>query len=168
LDAAARSAWSYRAPSFSAAIGVATPLDAFRMNPVLYAEDDENDAFLMEYSFRKEGVTRPLRILSDGAQAIAYLAGEPPFSDRETFPLPHVLLLDLNMPQRSGFEVLRWARSRPELQALPIVIFSSSNHQRDAMAALDFGANAYHVKPANVAQLAELVRAWRESWLRDD
>jgi CheY-like chemotaxis protein len=129
--------------------------------PVLYAEDEENDAFLMERAFLKAGVANPLQIVVDGAAAIRYLSGVGEFSERGRYPLPCLLLLDLNLPRQSGLEVLEWTRAQPALRAMPIVILTSSSQNRDIGSAYALGANGYLVKPPSSERLIELVTGLR-------
>jgi CheY-like chemotaxis protein len=133
--------------------------------PVLYAEDEENDVFLMQRAFRKAGVSNPLQTASDGADAIHYLQGAGDYADRERFPLPCLVLLDLNLPRNSGLEVLKWIREQPELKHLPVVILTSSNQHRDITAAYQLGANGYLVKPPSSEKLIELVSTLRDTYL---
>jgi CheY-like chemotaxis protein len=129
--------------------------------PVLYAEDEENDAFLMERAFLKAGVANPLQVVIDGAAAIRYLSGVDEFSDRSKYPLPCLLLLDLNLPRHSGLEVLEWTRGQPALSGMPIVILTSSSQDRDIGSAYSLGANGYLVKPPSSERLIELVTGLR-------
>jgi CheY-like chemotaxis protein len=132
------------------------------LRPVLYAEDEDNDAFLMQRAFAKAQVSNPLQVVNDGAAAIRYLSGTGEFSDRARFPAPCLVLLDLNLPRQSGLEVLQWARTQPSLQGLPIVILTSSNQNRDIGSAYTFGANGYLVKPPSSERLIELVNGLRD------
>lgn len=75
--------------------------------------------------------------------AIAYLAGQEPFADRDQSPYPTVILLDLKLPRRSGFEVLEWLRAQPGLRRLPVVVLTSSGQTEDVNRAYDLGANSY-------------------------
>lgn len=128
-----------------------------QLPPVLYTEDDENDAFLMRHAFQRAGIEHPLVVVTDGQQAINYLGGE--------HPLPCLLVLDLNLPVRSGFEVLTWVRQQPRFSNLLVVILSSSNHTKDIDRAYSLGANSYFVKPSNVEKRMELVRTLQQKWL---
>jgi CheY-like chemotaxis protein len=130
--------------------------------PVLYAEDEDNDAFLMQRAFIKACVTNPLRVAGDGPTAIRYLAGTGEFSDRTANPLPCLLLLDLNLPRQSGLEVLKWVRERAEFADLPVVILTSSSQDRDIGSAYQLGANGYLVKPASSEKLIDLVTGLRD------
>lgn len=136
--------------------------------PVLYAEDEDNDAFLMQRAFAKAGVSNPLFVVPDGAAAIRYLSGTGEFSDRMRHPSPCLLLLDLNLPRQSGLEVLAWARTQPALNSLPIVILTSSSQDRDIGSAYRLGANGYLVKPPSSERLIELVSSLRDVCLVSD
>jgi CheY-like chemotaxis protein len=113
------------------------------LKPILYAEDDDNDVFLMERAFEKIGISHPLRIVPDGKRAIAYLAGEEPYVSREKNPLPCLVLLDLSMPGRHGLEVLQWIRAQPNLAGMPVLAFTSSNQRSDIHRAYQLRANGY-------------------------
>src|SRR5438045_7015899 len=87
----------------------------FNSQTVLLVEDNDDDVFIMQNIFRKCGVPNALQVVPDGEAAIAYLSGAGQYSDRQKHPLPAILLLDLNMPKRNGFDVLQWARSQPNM-----------------------------------------------------
>jgi CheY-like chemotaxis protein len=133
--------------------------------PILYVEDEEADVVLLRHIFQKTGIPNPLQAVKDGKLAKDYLAGEPPFDDRSRHPMPGLVLLDLNLPYWSGFEVLEWIRQQPQLRRLPVVIFSSSNRPDDIARAYDAGANGFLVKPNALADLKCLVLAVRDFWL---
>jgi len=136
--------------------------------PVLYAEDEDNDVFLMERAFAKAQVANPLQTVIDGADAIRYLQGAGKFADRTQFPMPCLLLLDLNLPRRSGLEVLKWVREQPSLRSLPVVILTSSNQDRDIGSAYALGANGYLVKPPSSEKLIDMVTTLRDACLAPD
>jgi CheY-like chemotaxis protein len=132
---------------------------------VLYVEDEEDDIFFMRMAFKRVGMKEELQSVSDGKRAIAYLAGEGTYSDRAQFPLPVAILLDLNLPLRSGFEVLQWIRQQPELQHITVVIFSSSGRLEDRQKARELGANEYVLKPATGLHFSDVVREFQQRWL---
>lgn len=133
--------------------------------PVLYAEDDENDVFLLARAFARAGVEHPLQVVKDGALALHYLAGTGEFGDRNRFPPPCLALLDLNLPRKSGLEVLQSVRATPALRSLPVILLTSSSQARDIQAAYALGANGYLVKPASADKLLELVTGLRDTCL---
>jgi len=132
---------------------------------VLYAEDEADDVFFLERAFKIAGLPDMLTVVSDGEQAIEYLAGEGAFTDRALHPLPNLVLLDINMPKQSGLDVLAWLRSQPRFKSLPVVIFTSSSRPEDMEKARQLGADDYLLKPSNPGQLVELVRSLQERWL---
>ena len=133
--------------------------------PVLYAEDDVNDAFLLERAFSKAEVINPLVIVSDGNAAIDYLSGKGHFAQREENPLPCLVLLDLKMPGKSGLEVLEWMHNDPTVSTLPVLMFTSSSQEKDVRHAYLLGANGYLLKPNLPDGLLSLVRALKDFWL---
>ena len=132
---------------------------------VLIAEDDPGDIFLLQRAFTLSGVPAGLYFVRDGQEAIDYLGGTATYTDRNEFPLPDLLLLDLKMPRKSGFEVLAWVREQPGLKRLPVVVLSSSNQNPDINRAFDLGANSYLVKPGGLDRLLELVKNLNMYWL---
>ena len=131
---------------------------------ILLVDDSENDRFLMRLAFDKADFRCALPEVGDGSQAIAYLKGEGAYGDRTAFPLPDVMLLDLNMPLQNGFEVLEWLRGEPGLKRLSVVILTASMREEDAHRALDLGANWFLVKPSDIADLVAIIRALRD-WM---
>src|ERR1043165_4456184 len=101
--------------------------NAFSM--VLYVEDEETDRFLMQRAFRKQGLEALLQTVNDGQKAIDYLSGSGDYGNRAQHPMPALILLDLNLPEVHGFDVLRWIRAHPMHRELPVVIFSSSERE---------------------------------------
>lgn len=116
---------------------------------ILYVEDEPDDVFFMKDAFRRLGLEVRFDAVEDGGRAIAYLAGDVPFDDRGRHPLPSCVLLDVNLPIRSGFEVLAWLRTQPGLQNLPVIIFSSSGRLEDRQRAEQLGATDYILKPSS-------------------
>ena len=125
---------------------------------ILLVDDSENDLFLMRRAFKKAKCNSPLQEVRNGEQAIAYLKGDGPYGDRTKFPLPAVMLLDLNMPRGSGFDVLAWVRAQPMLKRLPVFILTASNRSEDVNRAFDLGATSFLVKPIDLEELTAMLR----------
>ncbi|MES2697716.1 MAG: response regulator [Verrucomicrobiota bacterium] len=132
------------------------------LRPILLVEDSADDAFLMQRAFESAGVVNPVSIATDGEEAITFLS-RPELSDETQRPC--LVLLDLRMPYRSGFDVLSFVRGREDLKTLAIVVLTSSNEPSDITRALELGANAYVVKPPVYADLMKSVEAIRDFWL---
>ncbi|HEU5125708.1 MAG TPA: response regulator [Verrucomicrobiae bacterium] len=136
--------------------------DPFSRRTILLVDDNEDDIFIMRTVFRKVGISNPVQVLTNGEEAIHYLSGEGAFADRERFPLPAIILLDLNMPRVNGFEVLNWIRKQPGLKRLIVEVLTASSRPGDVERAFDAGANSYLVKPSRMEELIETMTAWHQ------
>jgi len=133
---------------------------------VLLVEDDLNDIFLVKRAFKMADIPNPLQVVTDGQEAISYLSGEGKYADREAHPLPSLIVMDIKMPRKSGFEVLEWVkRSERPLRRIPIVIVSSSDNPSDINRAYELGANAYMVKPMNFRAVEHLFESITHYWV---
>jgi CheY-like chemotaxis protein len=133
---------------------------------LLYVEDEENDVLFMRRALARAVVGCELRSVRDGDQAIAYLSAARPAPGGGTAtPLPRLILLDLNLPGRSGFEVLEWCRTQPALNSVPIVIISSSGRPDDRERAQRLGADGYFSKPSSTHHLTEIAQTLCSRWL---
>lgn len=132
---------------------------------ILLVDDSENDLYLFRIASEKAGLRNHLQELHDGEEAVAYLKGIPPYDDRGRFPLPMLMLLDLKMPRKNGFEVLSWLRQTTGLRRLPVFILSASRRREDLEQAFDLGANAFLVKPSTIDELTGMIRCLAD-WLR--
>ena len=124
---------------------------------VLLVEDDLNDIFLVKRAFKKANIPHPLQVATDGVEALQYLIGEGRFTNRRLHPLPHLIIMDLKMPRKTGLEVLEWIKKDGFLRRIPVIIVSSSDHPSDINQAYALGANAYMVKPVDLQVLQELL-----------
>ena len=133
--------------------------------PILLAEDNRNDIFLMRQAFARAVIPNPLLVVTNGRDAIDYLAGNGVYAERDKYPLPGLMLLDLKMPWMDGFDVLSWLRRRPEYHALPVVVLTSSRLQSDIEQSRLMGVYDYRVKPHDLAELVSLLVDIRRCWL---
>jgi CheY-like chemotaxis protein len=131
---------------------------------ILLVEDREDDILLLRRSFQKAGISNPLQVLRDGAEAIAYLSGIGDYSKRDEFPLPELILLDLKMPKLDGFEVLTWIRSQRNFSGIRVVVLSSSESIQDVNLAYSLGANSFLVKPSDFDSFVELSGFISDYW----
>ena len=132
---------------------------------MLLVEDDPNDIILIKRAFEKANITNPLQVVEDGEEAVAYLAGKGRYGDRQNYPLPILILLDLKLPRKSGHEVLEWLRQQPMLKRLTVVVLTSSQQSSDVNRAYDLGANSYLVKPVTFDALVEMVKSLNFYWI---
>src|SRR6266581_3559317 len=115
---------------------------------VLMVDDSADDCLLLKMALSKAQRLRFIGSVSDGEEIVAYLSGEGKYSDRERYPLPDMLLLDLMMPRKNGFEVLEWLRGQP-FDDMTIVVLSGSEQPEDRKRALALGADYYQTKEAS-------------------
>jgi CheY-like chemotaxis protein len=132
---------------------------------VLLIDDDDDDVYLLEEAFKT--LDREIRIhrVKDGLQAIDYLEGRQDFSDRQRFPMPHLVLLDLALPAASGLHVLKHIRSNRSLQGTSVVMLTGSSDVKDAEAVFQLGVSAYLLKPRGSGGYIGIVRNLRSSAL---
>ena len=132
----------------------------------LLIEDDLNDVFFVERAFKEAPRHISLRHVGDGRDAVRYLEGRDEFADRQKYPLPDVILLDLKMPGFTGFEFLEWLRSKSpdHLHLIPVIVMSSSALQDDIARAYRMGVNSYLVKPVDWKLFRERMSALGIYW----
>jgi CheY-like chemotaxis protein len=130
----------------------------------LIAEDDPDTQLLIQRAFKQADLAAPVHFTNDGQQTIEYLAGNGPFADRQRYPMPVVLLLDLKMPFRDGFEVLKWIRAQSHLRKLVVIMFSGSSLDRDVDAAFELGVNSFVIKPVSFSELLQVIMAIHHYW----
>ncbi len=123
---------------------------------VLLAEDSEDDVIIFRRTMSQASIDFPLFVAKDGEETIAYLKGAGRFRNRSEFPMPDLLLLDLVMPEITGFEVLEWIREQPGLGSLPVVVLTSSETIHDVKLANQLGARSFLVKPLKLNDLLQL------------
>ena len=133
--------------------------------PILLAEDDKNDIFLMRRAFDSAGYLNPLFVVHNGQEVVDYLQGTGQFSARDKHPLPGLLLLDLKMPLMDGYDVLAWLRGKKEFDNLPVVVLTASKLQDDIVKVREFGVHDFRVKPHAFEDLVRLLDDVRKCWL---
>jgi CheY-like chemotaxis protein len=131
---------------------------------ILQVEDDSNDVFLLQHALKKVGVKSPFEVVSDGQEAINYLKGEGKFADRQRYPFPCLVLLDLKLPLVMGLDVLKWIRQRLKTP-LVVIVLSASAEDSDISEAYQLGANAFLTKPSEASKLNDMVKAISDFWL---
>jgi len=132
---------------------------------ILLVEDDTNDTFFLRFAFEKAGIANPLHAVTDGQEAIDYFSGTGQWADRDAFPIPSLVLLDLKLPVKSGFEFLEWLRARPQFAAVVVLVLTSSSDQKDIEEAYRLGASSFVVKPLTVEKRIHLARLIKEYWI---
>jgi CheY-like chemotaxis protein len=138
---------------------------ALQHDCILLVEDDTNDIVLLQLAFERAGIGTRLQILSNGRQAVDYLAGKGEFANRERFPFPRLVLLDLKLPVMSGLDVLKWIQNQPALGSLLVVVLTSSSENRDIDQSYRLGARSFLVKPLSLHTRVDLAKTIKHYWL---
>ena len=125
---------------------------------ILVVEDTEDDVFFLKRALKDAEISNPTQVVVDGQQALDYLSGTGVYADRENYPLPFLILLDLKLPYVMGLDVLRWIRDRAEFSSILVAVLTSSQADNDIAATTRLGGDFYLVKPATKPKLLDLVK----------
>lgn len=131
---------------------------------VLMADDDPDDRLLLKEAFVEAQLNNELRFVNDGEQLLNYLYRREPYHDPGKFPLPGLILLDLNMPKKGGLEALKEIKANPDLRRIPIAILTTSAIEDDVVRAYEAGANSFLIKPPSFETLLRLVQVLTAYW----
>lgn len=132
---------------------------------ILLVEDSEMDVELIQEAFREARLANRIEVAHTGERALDYVRGKGEYADRQIYPLPDIVLLDLKLPGMSGHDVLRHIRETPEVRRLPVIILTSSKDEGDRAMSYDIGANSYLVKPVSFEEFVEVARKVSDYWL---
>jgi CheY-like chemotaxis protein len=134
------------------------------MKTILQVEGDPNEVFFFKRAMNKAGEADAIRVVKDGHEAIEYLRGAGKFADREIFPFPSLVLLDLKLPYVMGLDVLRWIREQPAT-AMAVIVLTESAEDIDIADAYRLGVSGFLTKPSEASKFDEMVKAIRDFWL---
>lgn len=132
---------------------------------ILMAEDDPDDRLMTQEAFNECRLGNPLQFAFDGEQLMDYLHRRGEYADTSRYPMPGLILLDLNMPRKDGREALREIKADPELRKIPVVVLTTSKAEEDVSASYRDGANSFITKPASFSSLVDVVQALGRYWL---
>lgn len=132
---------------------------------ILLVEDNPDHAELIKRNFENCHIANRLAHVEDGEAALDYLHGRGRFAERATFPMPHLVLLDLRLPRVDGLEVLKEIKGHPELRKIPTIILTTSDAERDLAKAYEHHANSYLTKPVGFEDFSRLLRDLGFYWL---
>jgi len=133
--------------------------------PVLMADDDEDDCLLSKKAWEKAKVGNPLRFVHDGQELLDYLRHKGKYSDPASAPRPAVILLDLNMPRMDGRTALKHIKEDKELRSIPVIVMTTSKAEEDVVRTYDLGVNSFVTKPLTFDQLVQNINTMMEYWL---
>ncbi len=132
---------------------------------ILMADDDPDDRMLTKEACEEARLANPLHFVEDGEQLMDYLHRRGEYAELSQYPLPGLILLDLNMPKKDGREALAEIKADPELRRIPIVVLTTSKSEEDILRTYDLGVNSFIVKPVTFESLVEVVKTLARYWL---
>ena len=132
--------------------------------PILMAEDDEDDRLLAQDAFNESCLTNPLFFVNDGEELLDYLHHRGRYAAAEQFPLPGLILLDLNMPRKDGREALQEIKADANLRQIPIVVLTTSQEEEDIVRSYSLGVSSFIAKPVTFEQLVEVIQCIGHYW----
>ena len=132
---------------------------------ILIVDDDAEDRMLIEEALEENQVKNTRYFVPNGEELMDYLYNRGNYSDKGKYPLPGLILLDLNMPKKDGREVLKEMKADIRLRLIPVVVLTTSKAEEDILKTLDLGANGYITKPVSFASLVELTKTLSDYWI---
>ncbi|WP_145034877.1 response regulator [Caulifigura coniformis] len=129
------------------------------------ADDDADDRLLTREAFDASQVANELKFVEDGVELMDYLYNRGKFSNREEYPRPGIILLDLNMPKKDGRESLAEIRKDPQFNSLRVIVLTTSKAEEDIYRSYNLGAASYITKPVTFESLVEVIRTLGKYWL---
>lgn len=132
---------------------------------ILMAEDDADDRLLAREALEESRVLNDLHMVEDGQELMDYLNRQGPYADKDAYPYPGLVLLDLNMPRKDGREALEEMKRDPHLKRIPVVILTTSKSEEDLVRSYDLGANSYISKPVTFEGLVDVMKNLGRYWI---
>lgn len=140
--------------------------ESYANYPILLVEDNDSDAILIKRALKQLNTPNPLVIFQDGEQAINYFKNAPEIKAEMEYALPILIILDLKLPKKSGFEVLQYIKNTNVIKRIPVIILTSSSEYTEINKAYDFGANSYIKKPVAFEDLIYIMKILSIYWLK--
>jgi len=131
--------------------------------PILLVDDNPDDVMIAQRAFKKGKIKNMLYTVENGVEAIKFLRKEGDYSDA---PVPALILLDINMPLKNGFQVLEKIKGDKELRRIPVVMLTTSERDTDIEKAYSLGCNSYIVKPVDFQDFLDVITRTQEYWLQ--
>jgi len=132
--------------------------------PILLVEDNPVDIMTVQRAFKKNKMTNPLIVTTDGEDALAYLRHQGKYAEQADWTMPHLILLDLNMPVMNGIEFLKEAKSDDNLKSIPVIVLTTSKEEYDRSDSFNLSAAGYIIKPVEFEKFIDVVKVIDLYW----
>lgn len=133
---------------------------------ILVADDDPDDRLFIKEAIEEVRLANELTLVNDGVELMDYLHRRGEYEYLSGYPLPGLILLDLNMPRKDGREALQEIKSHPDLRRIPVVVLTTSKADEDVLRTYDLGVNSFISKPVTFEKLVEVMTAVTHYWLQ--
>lgn len=133
---------------------------------ILMADDDPEDIMLAREALEEARLANRFYAVHDGEELMDYLRRQGKYADPKDAPRPGLILLDLNMPRKNGFEALEEIKNDPELRAIPVVVLTTSRTEEDVYRSYDLGVNSFISKPVSFEGLVEAMKVLGQYWFQ--
>jgi len=133
---------------------------------IVMADDDLDDCLLVEDALKETGVPVLFRSVENGEYLLAYLNHEGNYADTATSPRPDLILLDLNMPRKNGWEILKELKKSSSHKDIPVVVLTTSKEEKDIARCYELGANSFLTKSADFTEMVNNLRTLTQYWFR--
>lgn len=133
---------------------------------ILMVDDDLEDIYSTKRAFKEGKIINEFHHVLDGDQLFDYLANKGDYADQNQNPFPHIILLDINLPKKSGIEILEELRQHKDYRSIPVVMLTTSDQSTDIFASYDKGANSYITKPVTVDGMMQVVQQFEAYWFQ--
>ena len=131
---------------------------------ILIADDDAEDRMLVKDALDEGRLKNDIHFVENGEELVDYLHNRGRFADKEKFPTPGLILLDLNMPKKDGREALKDIKSDPHLRLIPIVVLTTSKAEEDILRTYDMGVSSFITKPVTFTALVDVMKTLTKYW----
>lgn len=131
---------------------------------ILMADDDEDDRLMVKEAWEDSRLAIGLRFVEDGIELMDYLYSRGKYANEGSAPRPGLILLDLNMPKKNGFEALQEIKANPDLRRIPIIVLTTSKEEEDIFRSYDLGVSGFITKPVSLEGLAEVLKSLKNYW----
>jgi CheY-like chemotaxis protein len=136
-----------------------------RAATILLVDDDTDDWLVIQHALKRAEIANPVRFLEDGQALMDYLTHQGPYADRDTNPLPAIIILDLNMPRKDGRQALKEIKDHPTLRRIPVLILSTSQNEIDTTICYQLGCSGFFTKPSTPDGFASILSTIKQYWI---
>lgn len=135
-----------------------------RVIEILIADDDEEDTMLIKDALKESRLKNGVKHVCDGAELMDFLYNKGKFADKDNYPTPGIILLDLNMPKMDGREALKIIKSDEKLRSIPIIVLTTSKAEEDIVKTYNLGVSSFITKPVSFSALVEIMKTLNKYW----